>query len=370
MQAGWSHWTIPQAGDYVWGYDAATGIVTTPTTTQANPWERECNEHVTTVRSYPDGFILELEYRFDPEQLPIFPLNRVAENKHRPTFLGNSGVGIYGWDGNARSKYLYEVQVTDNSGMTGGARNFASVAKNRFVRLDYGSDWTQRGTWALLGSNQAQEGILLADEKTFFNPTLSPGFTAAINTGGADCICAIVAGYPVSYFQDVFLTDPIKGNFPKPETAVSSAIPLGANESPLRLIGGTEEPLNMYWGHRADNLAPMMEPYVHHNHLDRSAWNSLRICFLPARYKANGDKCLNAYLHTSVNPIESYAGGFQGELKSGTRSSRHTGGDRAQDPEPDVYLHGHGDLKIRLLGHWGSKVKYRNITIRSVGSVE
>lgn len=58
-------------------------------------------------------------------------------------------------------------------------------------------------------------------------------------------------------------------------------------------------------------------------------------------------------------------GGFDNEIKSGTRASRHTS---AQDPEPAVYKNGDGDMKIRMLGHRGSTVKYRNVTIRSVGS--
>ena len=80
-----------------------------------------------------------------------------------------------------------------------------------------------------------------------------------------------------------------------------------------------------------------------------------------ARYDAEGTKCLNAYLHTKVNGSTV----FQGDIKSGTRSSRHT---NTQDPEPEVYEEGDGDKKIRLLGHWGSKVYYKDIEIRSVGS--
>ena len=87
--------------------------------------------------------------------------------------------------------------------------------------------------------------------------------------------------------------------------------------------------------------------------------------FLLARYDTAGQKCNNAYLRTEVNKNFSYGGGFNNEIKSGTRTSRHTS---TQDPEPAVYNNGDGDMKIRLLGHWGSTVKYRNVTIQSVGS--
>lgn len=125
----------------------------------------------------------------------------------------------------------------------------------------------------------------------------------------------------------------------------------------------------MYWKHRADYVHGDTVGYKHFNKLDSGAWNTLRVCFLPARYDANGKKCKNAYLHTEVNRDESFGGGFTGEIKSGTRSSRHwIDGNGEHDPEPAVYNHGDGDMRIRLLGHWGSKVQFRNIVIRSVGS--
>lgn len=78
-----------------------------------------------------------MEFKFDKDQLPIFAAgdDALEENKHRPTFLGNSGVGIYHWTGNTRGKYLYEVQVTDTAGMCGGNRDIPH--ENRFMRIDY-----------------------------------------------------------------------------------------------------------------------------------------------------------------------------------------------------------------------------------------
>lgn len=186
-------------------------------------------------------------------------------------------------------------------------------------------------------------------------------------------MCAIVAGLPVSYFKDVYYAMGAQV-FPKPLTAVSSATPLGANSDPLLPISGDEDPLKMYYNHRADYVSGnhTTDVFQHFNHLDSGAWNTLKMCFLPARYNDGNQKVKNAYLHTMVNGDQSYGGGFTGEIKSGTRASRHNG---AQDPEPDVYGANlehkkHGDMKIRLLGHWGSLVEYRNIKIRSVGSQE
>lgn len=358
---------IPQVGIYAWGYDAATGIVTTPTTTQAEPWTDSCNEHATTVRSYPDGFILEIEFRFDSNQLPVFPATNLARHKHRPTFLGNSGVGIYSWTGNPRGKYLYEVQITDVSGMMNGSRTI--LQKNRFLRLDYGPNWTQRGVWAPLSDPTIPEATILANEMMHYDPDKYAPFKSTIDDGGADSICAFVAGLPVSYFKDVYLSGGGE-EFPKPGIAVTSQIPQrpappDPNPNPLP-ISGVEDPRDMYWGNRGDYVPNNGGAYTHFNHLDSGAWNTLRICFRPARYKTNGEKCANAYLHTQVNATEAYGGGFDGEIKSGTRASRHT---NAQDPEPDVYKNGNGDMKIRLLGHWGSLVQYRNVTIRSEGSI-
>jgi hypothetical protein len=324
---------------------------------------RSAITHLSTVRTYPDGFILEVEFSFDPAQIPIFPAAGLDQNKHRPTFLGNSGIAIYNWirPNGEGVGYLYEVQVTDVSGMTGGVRNILN--KNRFLRLDYGADWTQRGVWASLGANEA---TLLTNEKTHLDPRQYVAFKNAIQNGGADSLCAFVAGLPVSYFKDIHLTGGGE-EFPRPGIAVSSAIPLGANKPNPLPISGVEDPLDMYWEHRADYVSSDGGGYRHFNKLDSGEWNTLRVCFLPARYNADGEKCLNAYLHTQVNAGESYAGGFQGEIKSGTRTSRHT---NTQDPEPQVTKGQNGDKKIRLLGHWGSTVKYRNVTIRSVGSIE
>jgi hypothetical protein len=131
-------------------------------------------------------------------------------------------------------------------------------------------------------------------------------------------------------------------------------------------ISGDEDPLNMYWGHRADYLKDKKNEngqYVHFNlpnKPDEEVWNTLWLCFLPPRY-SDGAKVLNAYLHSKVN--EQLV--FEGQLKSGTRASRKTS---TQDPETRVYKFGEGDLKIRILGHWGSLVKFKDIKIRSVGS--
>ena len=300
---------------------------------------------------------MEVEFSFDPTQLPIFPKNKTAANKHRPTFLGNSGVGIYHWTGNEKGKYLYEVQITDIAGMSGGKRNIPN--ENRFVRLDYGPQWTQRGVTAKIAPS------ILNIEKSHLDPRQSAAFKTAIDNGGADCICAVVAGIPVSYFEDVYMTGGTE-EFPKKQIAVSSVLPLGPNnENPLP-IAGIENPLDMYWGHRGDYVASDANGYKHFNKLNSGLWNTLKICFLPARYDVNKKKCKNAYIRTEVNKGESFGGGFDGEIKSGTRASRHT---QTSNPEPAVYNDGNGDMKIRLLGHWGSTVKYRNIKIRSVGSV-
>ena len=53
---------------------------------------------------------------------------------------------------------------------------------------------------------------------------------------------------------------------------------------------------------------------------------------------------------------------FTGEVKSGSRPARKN---NTQNPEPDVYATEPGtDMKLRLLGHWGSKVYYRNPQIK------
>ena len=68
-----------------------------------------------------------------------------------PTFLGNSGVGIYHWPDNDRGKYLYEVQVTDIAAMCGGKNVIPH--ENGFMRIGYGpcgeSVWTSVDpTWS------------------------------------------------------------------------------------------------------------------------------------------------------------------------------------------------------------------------------
>ena len=309
---------------------------------------------------------MEIEFSFDPNQKPIFKAGQAFEdaNKHRPTFLGNSGIGIYHWPGNAEGKYLYEVQVTDVSGMSEGVRSI--LHKNRFLRLNYGANWDQRGVWAMLDPLPAVEDLILAIEKSKFNARDDAPFNAAIENGGADSICAFVAGLPVSYFKDVKLGAGAQ-TFPKPAIAVTSPVPEGANLTPALPIGGVEDPRDMYWGNRADYVTGTgAEVYQHFNHLDSSAWNTLKICFLSARYLGE-NKCRNAYLKTQVNAAESYGGGFDGAIKSGTRTSRRRQG---VNPESDIYVGDQGDKRIRLLGHWGSTVKFRNVTIRSVGSVE
>jgi hypothetical protein len=371
VQEGWDgNWDIPEtAPDHTpnrWYLEEIDGeeVLITPNTPHDAPWEPgvgPTKEHAATVRKYPNGFILEIEFKFDPNQKPVFPKGREADNKHRPTFLGNSGVGIYHWPGNPDGKYLYEVQVTDTAGMCGGKRQIPH--ENRFMRLNYGAAWDQKGVL------EAVAPALLADEQEHLDPAKLAAFNAEIADGGADCLCAIVAGLPVSIFQDVHLTCGDE-EFPRPGIAVSSPIPLGANKdtstTPLLPIGGVEDPRDMYWGHRADYLKRNGKgQYEHFNHLASDAWNKLWVCFLPARYAA-GEKLLNAYLHTKINGVTV----FDGEIKSGSRSSRHTD---SQDPEPAVYgeppVEG-SDKKIRLLGHWGSKVFFQKVVIKSIDSEE
>lgn len=380
VHKGWSHWTIPTTNQKPWTLTGGEfGVLTTPTRPFNDPFpdQKPVTEHAVTNPSYVKGFILEVEFSFNPAQKPIFPrkLNnlRMKEFRHRPTFLGNSGVGIYHWTGNPNGKYLYEVQVTDTAGMMGGRRDI--LHENRFVRLNYGANWDQKGDLANIPP------AVLATEKTYFDPKKYEDFVEWMNDpsneggglgGSADCICAIVAGLPVSYFKDVHYpasgAPGPKGEFPRPDVAVSSEIPIGPNNTDPLPISGGEDPLDMYYEHRDDYVAGnhATDAFTHFNHTDDSLWNTLWMCFLPARYDENGKKTRNAFLHTKVNEGKSYGGGFKGEIKSGTRASRHN---KDQDPEPAVY-NGNGDMKIRLLGHWGSTVNYRNIKIRSVGSKE
>jgi hypothetical protein len=332
------------------------------------------------VRSYPDGFVFEVQFRFDAAQRPVFPGKEgytpqpgdkftdryLPANIHRPTFLGNSGVGIYRWAKNADSKYLYEVQVTDNAAMTDGKTFFEH--ENRFIRADFGADLSLRGKLMHI------DPAILAADQLMNNPSLSEtdggsGLPEILVNGGADSLCAVVAGNPVSYFYDVteppgVVPAPGTDTFPQPGVAVSSPKPLGPNnENPLP-ISGEENPLDMCYKHRADfvpRVGPLTDDkFFHRNHLQSDQWNDLYVCFLPARYLKK-KKCANAYLTTRVNGIIV----FDGEIKSGTRTSRRRQG---EDPEPDVYLNKNGDFLLRLLGHWGTKVYYRLPIIRSVGS--
>lgn len=94
--------------------------------------------------------------------------------------------------------------------------------------------------------------------------------------------------------------------------------------------------------------------------MDSDAWNTLWMCFVPPTYDG-ADKLTNAFLHTKINGNDV----FNGVLKTGTRSARRTSN---QDPERDLYVNGNNDKKLRILGHWGSKVQFKNIVIRSVRS--
>ena len=80
---------------------------------------------------------------------------------------------------------------------------------------------------------------------------------------------------------------------------------------------------------------------------------------------------LFAYLQTIVNSKVV----FMGELKSGTPNAtrRHAeqGGrdeegnriivfEKDTDPEKDVYVEKTGDMALRILGHWGTPVRFKN----------
>jgi len=243
---------------------------------------------------------------------------------------------------------------------------------NRFVRLDYGDDLDQRGVL----KEDIPDHVLDAERQLFCDPRRYAEFRRYVKigerlpngefNGGADNLCAVIAGLPVSYFRDVVCNGGPSNFFPQPEIAISS--PVG-NQGDAKPIGGVEEPESMPYSRRSDyvsHVGPMShDRFFHYNHLDSGAWNSLEVIFLPARYDDEDEKCRNAYLETKVNG----AIVFKGEVKSGTRSSRrYLRNGSAVDPEKDVYVEEKGDMKIRLLGHWGSKVYYRNIKIRSVGS--
>ena len=147
----------PEAGE-------ADKILLTPNTTHNARWATPVQTHAKTKRTYPDGFVLEVEFKFDPCQIPIFPsaADAVTKHGHRPTFLGNSGVGIYRWKGNMNSKYLYEVQVTDTAGMSNGKRNIKH--ENRFVRLDYDPDGNAYGAeWFKRDIKTVAPGTLTAE---------------------------------------------------------------------------------------------------------------------------------------------------------------------------------------------------------------
>lgn len=141
-------------------------------------------------------------------------------------------------------------------------------------------------------------------------------------------------------------------------------------------IGGTEEPERMFWQHRADYVPRALGlNYTHYNKPGSGEWNKLWICFLPAEWP-EGTKTQNVYLKSKVNEDEEAYGGviFDGELKTGTRSARRIVNTevpaRSQDPERDVYVDEapESDKRIRILGHWGSTVQFRNVKIRSLGS--
>jgi hypothetical protein len=118
----------------------------------------------------------------------------------------------------------------------------------------------------------------------------------------------------------------------------------------------------MFHGHRADFIPKDDGKFRHFNHTDSNAWNDLWLCFLPAQFDPDTTaKTKNAYLHVKVNGSEV----FKGEIKTGTRSARRTA---TQDPEKDLYIVGNNDKKIRILGHWGSRVMFKDVAIKSVGS--
>ena len=207
---------------------------------------------------------------------------------------------------------------------------------------------------------------------------------------------------PVSYFKDVLRStkNTTAGAsteteiFPRRNVAITSPVPLNENagKEPQKFsdpgkcalpISGTEDPRNMFFMHRAD-FVPQNGGYVHYNKLDtvtsesgfETEWNQMQVRFLPARY-VGGVKCSNAYLQTVVNNDNTV---FIGELKSGTRSAnrrqaeqggRDENGDPVIvfeddiDPEKAVYVNGTGDMALRILGHWGTPVRFKNPKILS-----
>lgn len=365
-------------------------ILQTPTTTRDAPYQFPIQNHYKTKSPYPNGFVLDVEFWFDPNQGPIFPsavdpdpertADRVVQNKHRPTFLGNSGISIFHWPPNRNGKYLYEVQVTNNAAMCSGNQVFPR--QHDFVRLNFGEDFDQEPEHLPVAQRALDE------EKTFLDPARSELLRAALLEGGADNLCAVVSGMPISYFEDKIHTEDNTENidgrggsvFPKATFARSSEVPINENfehidnlddigdSDPGKCslpISGSENPREMFFARRADYVPKENELPVHYNNIDEyrltfdraQEWNKLRVYFFPARFE-NGQKQSNAYLRTMVNGTLV----FQGELKTGTRTSRRTA---ENNPERDVYVENDGDKCLRILGHWGSTVYFRNVSIRS-----
>lgn len=94
VQEGWDgNWDIPEtAPDHTpnrWYLEEIDGeeVLITPNTTHDNPWEAvgppsddrgPTSKHAVTTRSYPKGFVLEVQFRFDPNQKPVFPKDGTA----------------------------------------------------------------------------------------------------------------------------------------------------------------------------------------------------------------------------------------------------------------------------------------------------
>jgi hypothetical protein len=377
LHDGWDHWTVPGTDNWT----LEDGVLTTPTGQRTS----EVIHHVITNRSYREGFVLEIKFRFDSTQAPLFPDGQLDKHKHRPTFLGNSGIGVYGWNDGAKVIQLYEIQIADNYAMSEEEtqRFLPKSQQTGYLRMNF----------------QNEEGEVINQRHTEVNDLTDEEFADLLSTemnqlehyphpdlpeppddglrnyllgpsqdrGWADCLCAVVSGLPVSYFKDVYLegggeTEYPEGQlFPRPSFARWSEV--GAQKD-MNPIGGTEDPLRMTHEHRADYVKKDGDgKYRHFNHTDSDAWNTLWMCFRPARFDETRKKDENASFLTKVNGHEV----FDDEVKTGTRSARRTD---SQNPEHDLYVKGNTDKKIRILGHWGSKVMFKDVKIWSVGSVE
>ncbi|MCG8448122.1 MAG: hypothetical protein MI725_00905 [Pirellulales bacterium] len=297
----------------------------------------------------PRGFVLIIEFSFDPNETPPFP--GAPFHATRPTFYGNSGVLAHG---------LYEIQIVDNNRMSKKVGNVITqelLQVNRFCRLSAPN----------VLADADLTPAMLASDQTHWNPNVATNLIRPrLQANSGDNLMAIVTGRPVSVFDDA------KANLGDPDDNATDA-QIQAMARPVG-IGGTWPPtnicdpsrLNTGWISALEN--PLAVPYKHRadgvptNHANKpgNQWNTMRVDFTPCCYEKKligqqtvYEKKRNACFSTKVNGT----GMFNGELETGTRSWTNRNGVRV---ERNAYDAANPNTSVQLMAHWGSTVKFRN----------